>query len=488
MNTYFKLFLTIWIVYAIYVTPAGGVTPNRYVDLVHSIVNEGTFAIDTYHANTIDKAYFNGHYYAGALPGPSLIAVPFYIVFKGLYTFVPQSIKELVGGVQSFKKEAQANTTFYGKVDNVEYFLSQAFLHVTVVAVISALASVLLFGSIKLLGYSDRIALLTSLLYAFGTIVFFYSTLFFEQIFSAGVTIAVFYLVLRLSITPMESRKPGNLLLIGLTVGSGFLIEYTMVFVVLWMAVWLWFIGTRRGLMFYMLGIAPWILIHMGYSWILFGNPWTTPYAYLISVHETVHGVGFFGATYPRLDRLFQLLAAPERGLFLYMPIAIVAFIGLADQVLRRKTHRLPAAIILAITLFYLIFFSAYTNWRGGSAFGPRYLIAFIPLLGIGVAFAFEILSVRVIYIVGGVSVLINWAGAQFGFANSVVQHLESLVIRGPTLPSLNAILAHSTTENTLFVVVSRYHVWITLMITLALVAIFSWLWRDIWSQPVREA
>ena len=31
----FKLFLTIWVVYALYATPAGGVTPNRYVDLVH---------------------------------------------------------------------------------------------------------------------------------------------------------------------------------------------------------------------------------------------------------------------------------------------------------------------------------------------------------------------------------------------------------------------------------------------------------------------
>jgi hypothetical protein len=45
-----KLFLTIWLIYALYVTPAGGVTPNRYVDLVHSIVNEGRFAIDTYNA------------------------------------------------------------------------------------------------------------------------------------------------------------------------------------------------------------------------------------------------------------------------------------------------------------------------------------------------------------------------------------------------------------------------------------------------------
>jgi len=80
-----KIFITVWLIYALYTSPAGGVTPNRYMDLVHSIVNEGRFSIDTYHENTDDKAYFNGHYYAGALPGPSFLAVPTYVIFKEIY-------------------------------------------------------------------------------------------------------------------------------------------------------------------------------------------------------------------------------------------------------------------------------------------------------------------------------------------------------------------------------------------------------------------
>ncbi|MCL4486524.1 MAG: hypothetical protein M1570_00135 [Chloroflexi bacterium] len=84
-----KLFLIVWLAYALYATPAGGTLPNRYVDLVHSIVNEGRFEIDTYQANTTDSAFFNGHYYNGALPGPSFFALAPYLVFKGFYPLVP---------------------------------------------------------------------------------------------------------------------------------------------------------------------------------------------------------------------------------------------------------------------------------------------------------------------------------------------------------------------------------------------------------------
>jgi hypothetical protein len=85
MRTELKLFFAIWLVYAVYVAPAGGALPNRYQDLTFSIVDEGRFIIDTYQENTVDKAYYQGHYYLVALPGPSFLAVPAYLAFKPLY-------------------------------------------------------------------------------------------------------------------------------------------------------------------------------------------------------------------------------------------------------------------------------------------------------------------------------------------------------------------------------------------------------------------
>src|SRR5260221_8064642 len=167
-RTEVRLFVILWLAYALYASPAGGAGANRYGALVHSIVNEGSLSIDSYHENTIDKAYYNGHYYLGALPGPSFLGVPAYVVFKGIYAITPPSIKHEASGVESYKKEKQADSSFYGRVDNVEFFLSQLFLNLTALALVSALGSVFLFKTLRTLGYDERIALTVSLLYALG--------------------------------------------------------------------------------------------------------------------------------------------------------------------------------------------------------------------------------------------------------------------------------------------------------------------------------
>jgi predicted small integral membrane protein len=155
------------------------VTPNRYVDLVHAIVNEGRFEIDTYHVNTIDKSIFQGHYYAGALPGPSFLAVPVYLIFKGIYSLIPENFLSLAGGIQSFKAGQAEADGFYQQVDTVEFFLSQVFLNIFVLAAVSAAGCLFLYRSIVEHGLASSIALKTTFFYAFGSIIFFYSTTFF---------------------------------------------------------------------------------------------------------------------------------------------------------------------------------------------------------------------------------------------------------------------------------------------------------------------
>jgi len=487
-STEFKLFLTIWIVYAVYVTPAGGVTPNRYVDLVHSIVNEGRFTIDTYHENTIDKSYYNGHYYAGALPGPAFLAVPAYVVFKGVYALVPQSIKNSASGVQSYKKDKQPNSSFYGSVDNVEFFLSQVFLNLTVLAPFSALGGLLLFKTIRRLGYDAGIALTVTILYAFGSIVFFYSTVFFEQVFSATLGIAAFYLVLGTIQSSGNEYRSSLVFSAGLLAGCGLLVEYTTIFIGGWLGLWLLLTVHRRQIIFFAMGFLIPIAVLMAYDYVLFGNPLDTPYAHLIQVHESVHGIGFFGATYPRLERFLGLLVGPERGLFLFMPITMVGLLGVAWSIWKRRLQALPALICAGIFGFYLLFFSSFTNWRGGSAFGPRYFIAPLPFLFIGVAFAFDFFPRVLIYILGAFSILINWAGAQFGFAGSPLEHIRNVVAQGPTLPIFGAILTHSTShESGTYLFAARYHSAITIVITIVLVAIASWAFRRAYGRKNKE-
>ena len=121
MRTEVKLFLTIWLVYFVFVVPGGGANPNRYFDLIHSIVDQQTIEIDAYHENTIDKAFRDGHYYSAGLVGPSLIGIPAYLTFKVVYGFVPPSLLKAISGIQSFK---QGNASGIYQTDTAAFFLS----------------------------------------------------------------------------------------------------------------------------------------------------------------------------------------------------------------------------------------------------------------------------------------------------------------------------------------------------------------------------
>lgn len=488
-RTEFRLIVTIWLVYAVYVTPAGGVTPNRYVDLVHSIVNEGRFAIDTYHENTIDKAYYNGHFYAGALPGPAFLAVPSYVVFKGLYVIMPESIKQIAGGVQSYQVSKQPGSSFYGRVDNVEFFLSQLFLTLTVLALTAAAGASLLFSAVRILGYESKVALLVTIFYAFGSIAFFYSTVFFEQMFSATLAIAGFYLILNGTRSPSHECRSVVLLAAGFLCGCGLLVEYPTVLIAVWFGIWLALSARAwKPVVLYAAGAIIPVLILLAYNYALFGDPFTTPYAHLIAEFDSVHGIGFFGATYPHPDRLLGLLFGDERGLFLFAPVTLVGSVGLWQEIRKRGPNSLAAFICAGIGISYIIFFSSYTNWRGGAAFGPRYLIATLPLIVVGVAFAFQVLPKRLIYLVGTISMLINWTGAQFGFAASIAQHFGDFAVRGPTLPVFEAILSHSIDQETsLYLIAARYHAVVAVGLTAGLACVGVWMFRDIFSNSRRD-
>ena len=103
-----RLFLVVWLVYAVHVVPGGGVNANRYFDLTHSLVDNHTTTIDAYHENTIDKGFRDGHYYSLGLPGPSLVGIPAYLVFKVVYRLLPEKLLKPLANVQSYKQGNQA--------------------------------------------------------------------------------------------------------------------------------------------------------------------------------------------------------------------------------------------------------------------------------------------------------------------------------------------------------------------------------------------
>src|SRR5918995_9847 len=54
---------------------------SRY-DLVRAVVEEGRTTIDSFHMNTGDKAFKDGHYYSDKAPGTAILGIPVYGVLK----------------------------------------------------------------------------------------------------------------------------------------------------------------------------------------------------------------------------------------------------------------------------------------------------------------------------------------------------------------------------------------------------------------------
>ncbi|MBC8509837.1 MAG: hypothetical protein ISR58_05870 [Anaerolineales bacterium] len=450
-STEIKLFFTIWLVYAVYVTPAGGVTPNRYVDLVHSIVNEGRFEIDTYHENTIDKAYYDGHYYAGALPGPSFLAVPAYVVFKGMYTLVPDVLKEMAGGIQSYKTNKLPESSFYGQVDNVEFFLSQAFLVVSTVAFFAALAGVFFYNTLKLMDVEDIVAFPLTFVFAFGTTLFWNATWFFEQAFTIFFALVAFYTIFRMRLAQFSTT---GLISGGFLAGCALLIEFSGAFVGLTLFLYVLMNYKKPKTLFYWLGFSIPVMILMFYNYSLFGNPFSTPYQHLIGTEfQAIIEEGFVGVSYPRLDRFVGLLISPERGVLVFVPSTILGFAGLLIPSRLKSKHKNEAILFSALAMTALLFVSSFKGWNAGGAFGPRYLMFGLPFMVIPVAFFVDNKKDRlqIAFFIGFLSILINWAGAQYGFAENYYQHLENVMMKGPTLPIFEAIASHAVVSHPFF-------------------------------------
>jgi hypothetical protein len=460
-----RLFLAVWLVYALHVVPGGGVNPNRYFDLTHSLVNEHTVTIDAYHENTVDKGFKDGHYYSLGLPGPSLLGIPAYLVFKAVYRILPASLVKPLANVQSFKQGQQGG--FYQK-DNTEFFLSTIWITWFSLSLISALAAVFLFKLFLGLGISRANSLLATAAYAFGTPVFFFSTSYFSHAFAASFVIFALYLLLRLS----TSARTVTFMLLGLAVALAALMEYQALFLAGGVTVYVllkWKLKTSWS--FFAAAAIPCAVL-LVYNTLAFGGPFHSAYEFVVGQNAQFHNVGALGFTVPRPERLFGLTFSMRRGLFIYSPVLILSFVGFVSALRQRKQ---PAyGLVLLSTLAAIacwLWISSFQAWDGSSTFGPRLLVSILPFMAMGIALSLakvpRMISVPLVLL----SVAINWLGAQYGFAENMWEPWRRFWTSGFTLPALSALTSHSRGENALTLFVAN-RMWLITAIYGALIAV----------------
>jgi hypothetical protein len=121
-----------------------------------------------------------------------------------------------------------------------------------------------------------------------------------------------------------------------------------------------------RGLMGFTLALG-FIALTIGYyNWARYGNPISTGYR----PDETFDN--------PLLLGLYGLLSSPGKGLFVYVPF--LAALPFSFVLFIRRAKR-EAFLIGAVFTFYVLLFSLWYYWWGGTNWGPRFLVPLLPFI-----------------------------------------------------------------------------------------------------------
>lgn len=345
------LFAVTFFAYA-YFYQAGGWNQNSRFDLVRAWVEEGRTAIDSYHANTKDKAKRLGHFYCDKAPGVSWLAIPVHAAVRAVHPEEPPGPRLLA--------------------------LSSWLAAVFVVGLPSALAVVFLDLLLAAWGLAPRPRAALALAYGLATLTWPYSTLLYGHQLAAALLLIGFTLLAR-----PRSPGAGALFTAGFLFGLAVVAEYPAALAVLPLAAYAAVtIRPRTRVLWLILGgLLPAVVLAL-YHWQIFGSPLALPYDFSTRKHRHL---GFFmGLGVPRPEAFWHLLLSPFRGLLFSAPWLALAIPGAVRLWrLRRRAEVLTAA---AVSLLFVWMNTSLVDWDGGWATGPRYLIPAIPFLVLLVA------------------------------------------------------------------------------------------------------
>jgi len=437
---YKAVLLIISLTYIFYIQLHTAWNENRYLDLVFSIVNYQTLNIDHYHYNTGDKSYNNNHYYSGCAPGFAIINVPVYFLLKNsLFKFVNPNfqsslIKEnylrQVGFFTNQELKYVDNAVFKKLIENYpykEFLLSNFFLVIFSVILFSILTSYLIYRISLLLLNNQTYSIISMLLYSFGTIIFPYSTAFYSH------TTVTFFLFASFYLLSFEQQINKNKIVVsGILSGTAMLCDYYAILVAMLIYGFLlvknkqqW----KKSVLFIIGFVIPLIVLFI-YNYICFNDLFAVAYNYSV-IWQKNYNHGILGVAFPDLFILLRLLFGLERGYFIYMPVFLLSIYGIIGIIKNKHKYSTEILFGAAVFIVLLLFNSARSNdWNAGSSFGPRYLIPAIPFLFLSVIIALQKNKILV-FLLGTISVLMNWFGAMCWNVESAVKNIKYFVNNG---------------------------------------------------------
>jgi hypothetical protein len=386
---------------------------NVRMDLTLAIVDHGTLQIDRYYGNTGDYATYGGHFYGGKAPGTSLLAVPAYYVFRSIASRLQaHGILERAGDTGAFVATLRDGRA--GLLPDRLYFAAALYAATfSVVSLPSAGLGVVLYYFLGMLLPQTMPRALLVLAYGLATIALPYSSVLYGHQIAASLLFVSFVILYGVRHGQRDRR---SLYGAGALMGLSMLVEFTVAIPLILLCA---YVVCRRARDIIPLATAavPFGLVLAWYNTAVFGNPFADPYQHLPRFPEALgHGVVGFG--WPSLTALWGITFSPYRGLFWLSPFLLLAVPGF--WALRRVPRwRAETLLWVAIVAIQMTVISAWCDWRGGSAIGPRHLIPVIPFLMPAVAFWFGASQRRRVRAAGwtlvGLSCVLVWTSSVTG-------------------------------------------------------------------------
>jgi len=302
------------------------------------------------HAEDYISAGPDGRYYTKWGLGQSLVEVPFLF----LHSLIPS---------------VRLSIPIGGGLPDASYHSEWMFL-ILCPSLISALGCLLLYGCGRRLGYSERIAMVLSLVYGLCTMVWPYSkSLMSEGTLNVAVLGGVYG-----ALSYSAGHRKAWLTVSGVCLGFAMITKIISLvvvpFVVLYLLAFREFKSTLRDLCLFF--VPPLLLFSGIEAWhnaVRYGTIWPSGYD---------KGWGALGFSTPLYAGLWGLFASPGKSFFLYAPACLL---GLVSAGLFFKRNRKEAVLFLGIAAAYTIPHALWCLWAGDWAWGPRFLLVITPYL-----------------------------------------------------------------------------------------------------------
>ena len=375
------LFLTLLVCCVYFLPRWADPNQNSRLDMVIAVVEDGTFQIDEYVANTVDYAKVGDHYYSDKAPGAAFLGIPVYAALKLLLDQpLPASLLTRLAhnpALQATLREGGSGLL----TSKIRFAIAQVALTFAASALPTALLGALLYRLLARFTARPRPRIAAVLGYGLLTPAFTYAGAFYGHQLSAACLFAAFYLLF--TAPPVAGVR--RLLAVGFLLGYSVVTEYPSALIVGILFLYaLHRLADKRRILWVILPGALVAAGWMTYNTALFGGPLALGYGYS-ELWQEQHHTGFMSLTLPHLDALWGITFGSFRGLFFISPVLLLAVPGFY-RFARRQAWRAEFLVCLWAGLSFLLFNGSSVMWQGGYAVGPRYLVPMLPFLALPLA------------------------------------------------------------------------------------------------------